>query len=100
MPLPTANAYRSQRLCDFTDIGLFGVRIHGEFALRGAETIKILEHPLPTLALIEDCGSKEIDWHFQNVFWLDSETGFVWKSVQYVHPNLEPITLEILRPPA
>jgi hypothetical protein len=99
-PLPTANTYRSQRLCDFTDIGLFGVRIHGEFVVRGYETIKILEHPLPTLALLEDCRSKEIDWRFQNVFWLDSETGFVWKSTQSIHPNLEPITVEILRPPA
>ncbi len=88
------------RNLDFNDIKRFSVRIEGRFEQLGTQTVNILEANLSTIALIEHCSSKDMDWDFQNSFWVDSDSGFVWKSVQWVHPNEDPITLEVLRPPS
>lgn len=87
------------RVADFNDIGRYGVPITARFTSWTPTTIEILGHPLKTIAVVEDCNCDSIDWEFQNTFWADAETGFVWKSIQNIHPNLDPITLEILRPP-
>lgn len=89
----------SLRIVDFNDVNRFSVRIKGEFESLGPQTTNILGTDLPTIALIEHCKSDDLDWEFQNAFWRDHESGLVWKSLQFVHPNEPPITIEILRPP-
>jgi hypothetical protein len=64
----------------------------------GAERIVVVGDAHDTRHLVEDCSSPELDWNFSNEFWKDPDTGFVWRSIQYVHPGLDPITLETLRP--
>ncbi len=88
------------RSLDFADIRRYEVRIEGRFERLGMQQINILGSTLSTVALTEHCTSQDMDWEFQNWFWIDSDSGFVWKSVQWVHPNQEPITVEVLRPPS
>lgn len=88
------------RIADFDDISRYGIMVTSRFTSWGPDTIKILGQPLKTVAAVEACSCESIGWTFQNTFWADVDTGFVWKSVQNIHPNLDPITVEILRPPS
>jgi len=88
------------RTVDFNDVSRFAVRVQGQLTPAGPQTISILGSELSTIALIEQCRADDLDWEFQNLFWIDAESGFVWKTVQFIHPNEPPITIEVLRPPA
>jgi hypothetical protein len=90
---------RFTRACDFRDIDRFAIEIESEFQQKGPETITILGQPLATMAFVENCRAKQLEWEFQNMFWVDQDSGFVWRSQQTIHPNLDPLTIEILRPP-
>jgi len=90
----------SRRLIDLRDIHKFAIEITSQFELIGNQKINVLGTDLETVAYKESCVADQLDWTFQNSFWIDSDSGLVWKSIQYVHPNLDPITIETLRPPA
>lgn len=92
-------AQKTLRLLDFKDANKFGVRLQGQFETAGESEVVILGAKIPTRTLLETCHCEDFDWDFQNRFWIDRHTGFVWRSIQYVHPNLAPFAIEILRPP-
>ena len=87
---------------DFPDLGLYSVPITCLDRSAGDETIIILGNDIRTRRIEESCGSQDrnLDWSFHNTYWLDPSNGLVWRSVQYVHPGLDSIETEILRPPA
>ena len=39
------------------------------------------------------------DPEFTDTFWVGA-SGLVWKSIQHIHPNFDPLDLEVLRPPS
>lgn len=88
-----------QRLMDFRDIKKFAARVRGQFELKEESSVTILGAQISTLTLSERCHCDDFDWDFENLFWIDRQTGFVWRSIQCVHPNLAPLTVEIFRPP-
>ena len=67
----------------------------------GEETIAILGKDIRTLRIDESCSSQssQLDWSFENTYWVDPANGLVWRSIQHVHPQLDAIETEILRPP-
>jgi len=87
------------RLLDFPDLTRFGIAISGTFTAAGPETIEILGQPLETIAMVEDCVCEDFGWHFQNKYWVDKDSKFVWRSEQYTHPKLDALKIEIFRPP-
>lgn len=89
-----------QRLVDLRDVHKFAIEITSRFTLVGKQKIDVLGTELETVAYTETCVADQLDWTFQNSFWIDTDSGLVWRSKQYVHPNLDPITIETLRPPA
>ena len=102
-PPPPAAAIRasfsSTRLADFPDLGLYGVRISCRTRLLGRQSIKILEQAIATLRVEETCNSRNPDWSFTDSFWVDKDSGFVWRSRQHIHPRGTLIETEIFRPP-
>jgi hypothetical protein len=88
------------RICDFTDISRFQTAIAAHFEIQGEETVTILESDLKTIRVAENCRCEALNWNFENYYWIDRDSGFVWRTVQTVHPNQEPFTVEILRPEA
>ena len=84
---------------DFQDLSLIGAGAACRSSDTGEETIEILGTSLTTRHIVEDCEIAVIDWSFENEFWVDPDTGFVWQSSQYVHPKLSPLTFRVLRPP-
>lgn len=87
------------RYVDFQDINRYRVTVCGRFIKTGFEKVTMLGTELRLLKFMERCKSDDINWEFSNAFWIDPNSGFVWRSVQTIHPNLPAITLNILRPP-
>lgn len=66
----------------------------------GQKVIYILGKEFKTLLIEETITNDYIGWRYNNYFWVDEETGFVWKSIQQIAPNLPAIKIEILKKPA
>ena len=84
---------------DFTDLGVFAAPITCRLAARGTETIRILGRGLSTVRVEETCWAPSLKWRYTNNYWADPENGFVWRSVQTVHPEGPVVQTEIFRPP-
>jgi hypothetical protein len=102
LPAPSAALkapYRSMRLLDFPDIGLYGVAVTCITADAGRQPIVILGTSLGTRRVVETCSSKLPRWSFADTYWVEPDSGFVWRSLQHLHPQGPVIEVEILRPP-
>ena len=83
-----------------------------EFNLRGAdsymitlsctfqpvvrETIEIVEINFDLARVSEVCTNQRRQ--VTNTYWVEEETGFIWRSEQWMHPELGHLTVEIIRP--
>jgi hypothetical protein len=92
-------SYRSVRIADFPDVGLHGVRLTCVTTARGPELVTILGTALATRRIDEVCESRNPRWSFSDSYWVDPESGFVWKSLQHLHPSGPVLDVKILRPP-
>lgn len=90
----------SKRSIDFKHSDNYGVIIDSEYELLGQGTINIADVNHDTYVIKETGFAKQLNWKFENLFWKDIKTGFVWKSIQYFEPETPPITIEVLKPPA
>jgi len=102
LPSPAAAVrvpFSSTRLEDFPDLGLYGVRLSCQTRLGGRQSIKILGQTIAALRVDEACNSRNPDWSFTDSFWVDKDSGFVWRSRQHVHPKGLLVETEIFRPP-
>ncbi|MEJ0024630.1 MAG: YjbF family lipoprotein [Rhizomicrobium sp.] len=84
---------------DLADMGQYSVRIDCTDTPGQRETISILGAPLDTVRVDETCRSDAIGWSYANTYWVSRSTGWVWRSIQHVHPGMEALEIEILRPP-
>ena len=86
---------------DFPDLKLYSVSIACRDRPAGDETIIILGKDIHTRRIDESCSTEGsgLDWSFKNRYWLDPSSGLVWRSIQHVHPRLDAIETETLRPP-
>jgi hypothetical protein len=85
---------------DLADMDDYGITVRCALRDNGAERIVILGDAHQTHHLTEDCTAAELDWNFTNEYWVNPTSGFVWQSVQNIHPGLDTITLVTLRPAA
>ncbi|HEX4160442.1 MAG TPA: YjbF family lipoprotein [Rhizomicrobium sp.] len=83
-------------LYDFADQSRFGIAVSCTAQDLGSERITIIEVSIATTHFADDCVAPQLGWSFRNEFWRDA-TGFVWKSKQFVVPELAAFTLETLR---
>ncbi|HEY5049203.1 MAG TPA: YjbF family lipoprotein [Rhizomicrobium sp.] len=83
---------------DLADLNAYGIAVRCSERDAGRERIVIVAVAHLTSHVIEDCSAPQLDWRFSDEFWKDAATNAVWRSVQYVHPGLDPITTETLRP--
>lgn len=61
------------------------------------ERIEIVELFFDVVRVGETCGNGKQS--FENTYWVAPETGFIWKSVQWIGPRQpELFTLEVIRP--
>ena len=89
-----------RRLMDFDQPQRYGIMIGSRFQDLGPEPVIIAELEWDTRHIRETCKAREIDWSFENDYWVDRQYGLVWKSVQHFHPEMPPVVMELLKPPA
>lgn len=92
-------SYRSTRAIDLPDIGAYGVMLNCVTTAQGPQTISIIGTAIATVRVDETCRSTNPRWSFTDNYWIDAKTGFVWHSVQHLHPSGTTIQTEIFRPP-
>lgn len=61
------------------------------------EIITLYDIPYQTYKISEKVNVPEINWSYENTYWVHIENGFVWKSKQYLHPKLDPIEYSVLK---
>lgn len=83
---------------DLVDRNAYGIFVRCTQSIGGDEAITIIGVRHDTHHIVEHCDAPQLNWSFDNHFWADKTTGFVWKATQSVHPDLDPITIQILRP--
>jgi hypothetical protein len=86
-------------MADFPDLGLYSVEIDCADAPAGVERITILGQEIDSIRVDESCRSDRLDWSFTNTYWVSEVTNRVWRSVQHIHPRLDALEIELLRPP-
>ena len=91
--------YRSVRLVDFPETGLHGVRVTCTTVARGTEMVTVLGSALLARRVDESCESNRPRWSFTDRYWVDADSGFVWQSLQHLHPSGPILHVKILRPP-
>jgi hypothetical protein len=64
----------------------------------GDDNVEIFGSRIPTRHIVEHCTVEALKWNFDNEFWKDRTSGYVWRSSQHIHPKSPPIILEVLRP--
>jgi hypothetical protein len=84
---------------DFVDLGIYAATIQCDEVAAANVQISILGNRIATRRTNLRCTAPQLNWSFQNAYWTDPQTGTVWRSIQHVHPKLDPIEIETLRPP-
>ena len=85
---------------DFADLGIYAATIQCDEIAAANVQITILGNRIATRRSNLRCTAPQLNWSVQNAYWTDRQTGMVWRSVQYIHPKLDPIEIETLRPPS
>jgi hypothetical protein len=93
------SAFTGIRSADFPDEGRYSVSIRCKTVSRGRAVIKILGKALDTVRADEACENDAMGWSFRDSYWVDTQSGFVWRSIQHLTPKGETIEIEVLRPP-
>ncbi len=86
------------RLVDIIPINHFQVPIRSRFQRLGEETIEILGIRFDTIVVKETSEAPTLEWKFENTYWADPDTGFIWRSIQHYAPKLPPMEIDVLKP--
>ncbi len=89
-----------KRVVDIDLGNSYGIEISSTYRVLGSERISILERDYDVLLVEERARALNYGWSFENRFWVDANSGFVWKSRQTVARSFGPVELEILKPAA
>src|SRR5882672_5984379 len=81
---------------DFPDLGIFGATAQCSPKDMGDDNVEIFGSRIPTRHIVEHCTVEALKWNFDNEFWKDRMSGYVWRSSQHIHPKSPPLVLEVL----
>ena len=95
--LPGPGAYRE---IDLKHADEAAIVVESRYELGRDETFTVLgrEHLLRRIDEVAVVPAWR--WKAHNSFWVDPQTGLVWRSVQHYCPEMPPLELELLKPPA
>ncbi len=88
----------AMRRIDLADRDAFQIPVQSTFSPKGEAEIDILGTQVKTLRAVEHCVCAEPSWTFTNEYWADPGSGVMWRSIQFVHPDLDPLEVETFRP--
>lgn len=86
------------RYIDVMPGGFFGVSVESAYETLGEERIEILGLAYDTVVVQERNAVPLMDWKHRNRFWIDRDTGFVWRSLQHFAPGIPPVEINVSKP--
>ena len=86
------------RAIDLGPDGLYGVPVDSSLEIVTREPLQILDREHDTLVIRERNSARGVRWSFENTYWVDFNTGFVWASVQHFAPREDPMQIQITKP--
>jgi hypothetical protein len=89
----------ANRSLDFTDLNTYGVAVSSSVEPAGRAVVDILGSNIACVHAIERCSCAALGWNFTNEYWASAHNGVVWRSVQSIHPDFDPLEIELFRPP-
>ena len=95
--LPPRGVYRE---IDLHHADERAIAVESHFNLGPDETIVIQGQEHVTRRIDEVAVMRAWRWEARNSFWIDPQSGRVWRSVQQYCPEMPPIELEVLKPAA
>ena len=93
------SAFTGMRSADFPDERNYSISISCKTVSMGRAAITILGKALDTVRADEACENSALGWTFRDSYWVDTQSGFVWRSIQHLTPKGETLETEVLRPP-
>lgn len=84
---------------DLPDRNVYQARLEYREQLPRLDVIEILGTKLKVQRFTEQGTCPVLDWQFENTYWRDGKSGFVWRSVQNIHPDLDALEITVFRPP-
>jgi hypothetical protein len=87
------------RSLDFSDRNAFGIVVNSTISPGGSADIDVLGTRIACIHAVERCTCKALNWTFTNEYWADIHAGRVWRSNQFIHPDLDVVEIELFRPP-
>lgn len=91
---------RVARIIDIRPRDDFSVPVGSRFEKLGEETLTVLGAEHRVVKLRERVTVAKWRWSTDNLFWVDPDSGRVWKSRQQFCPDVPAITFELLKPAA
>lgn len=88
------------RYLDFDSDRYYGLEIHSQFQTIGATNIDILEINFDVIHIVETAQAQNLNWSYENHYWVDPGDGYIWQSQQHFARTLPPLEFSILKPPA
>lgn len=74
----------------------YGITLSCTYQPVARETIEIIEINFDLMRVSEVCTNQRRK--VTNTYWVEEDTGFIWKSDQWLGPDLGHLTVEIIRP--
>ncbi|MEX2644468.1 MAG: YjbF family lipoprotein [Acetobacterales bacterium] len=105
-PLTTGAAVRASEaagLVRYVDVmpgNYFDAGVAARYEPVGEERIEILELQYDCIVVRERNEVPIMDWSHENRFWIDTDSGFVWRSLQHFAPGTPPVEINITKPAA
>jgi hypothetical protein len=89
----------AKRALDFSDLNAYGTAVSSTVEPAGLAAVDILGTRIACVHALEHGTCPAFGWNFTNEYWASTHNGVVWRSLQYIHPDFDPLEIELLRPP-
>jgi hypothetical protein len=95
--LPAPGTYRE---IDLKHADEKAIAVESRYELGGDEVVTVLGQEHVTRRIDEVAVMPAWRWKTRNSFWLDPQSGRVWRSLQCYCPEMPPMEMVLLKPPA
>jgi hypothetical protein len=89
----------AKRSLDFSDLNAYGIAVNSTVEPAGVAQVDILGTAIACVHVLEHGTCSAFGWSFTNEYWASTRDGLVWRSLQFIHPDFDPLEIELLRPP-
>ena len=88
------------RMISLDNPSVFNMKLKVSYKRVGFEEVIILDKKRELILIEETIENPYIRWKYNNKYWVDKNTGYVWQSIQEIAPNIPPIFIQITKKPS